>query len=75
MELLLQGTQALLVRVVVKVVLRNSNAKEVRNGMWKKLNKMKNRSPGNLKLMFTSTIIFVAFFLDGVTNLVLENAL
>ena len=25
--------------------------------------------------MFTSTIVFAAFFLDGVTNLVLENAL
>ena len=33
MELLLQGTQALLVRVVVKVVLKNSNAQGARNGM------------------------------------------
>ena len=39
------------------------------------LKKMKNRSDGILIIMFTSTIIFPVFFLDGVTNLVLENAL
>ena len=39
------------------------------------LKKMKNRSHGILIIMFTSTIIFAVFFLDGVTNLVLENAL
>jgi hypothetical protein len=47
-----------------------------RSGMeYGTIEKMKNRSHGILIIMFTSTIIFPVFFMDGVTNLVLENAL